>query len=455
MKLNNDIQVTTVRVKHDMNDAYCGNCFCKLDNNRVCARCGFDNEYERMHRSVALPLSYSLRDKYLIGRVLGAGGFGITYLVYDVKRNTRYAIKEYFPVDICTRCDYEQVVPIQQANVYEKYKEAFFREGQVLHSLKDSSYVVNVDSFFRCNNTAYLVMEYIEGQNLHRYAQHFGGKIPYKQACIITLSLALALSEVHQKGILHRDITPYNVLIMPNNLIKLIDFGSARACFMQASKSTSIRITEGYAAIEQYFSKAKQGPWTDVYALACTFYRLISGFRPPSALERQVGDTVEPLDWIDPRINHDISNTIERAMAINRRKRYSDMQSFIGDFSASIGLDELEVKDNTISALLVVQNGPSSGHAISLIDGHAITLGKDKGESDLPACNEDVVSRKHCTITLHSHERYIQLEDHSRNGTFLSDGTRVLGKSIKIYKDTSFRLASSTTVFSLEILDNA
>ncbi len=234
----------------------------------------------------SLPVNYQLQE-YQVQSILGAGGFGITYLAMDVNLSAKVAIKEYFPGELVTRQEGYTV-----HTKLPKYKEdfhwgleRFIQEAKILAQLKHPN-IVRVLRFLQANETAYLVMEYEEGDSLSALLTS-GDKATEEEVRHILLPLTSGLAQMHQRSILHRDIKPANIYIRSDNSPVLLDFGSARYDVESRSRSVTAIVTPGYAPFEQYESKAAaQGPWTDIYALGAVAYRLISGETPVEAPER-------------------------------------------------------------------------------------------------------------------------------------------------------------------------
>ena len=257
-------------------------------------------------------------DYYIIDCVLGEGGFGITYKATEFAPTTgsgdremgAVAVKEYFPMHCATRSeDGITVVPIPgREEEYAAGLTRFSEEMKTLASLRNVDSVVRVVNTFNANGTAYLVMEYLDGVPLYKKAQELGGRIPPEELLPKLPRLLQDISQMHRAGILHRDITPDNIMWMPDGTLKLIDFGSARS--MSKSHKT-VLLKLGYAPIEQYITSG-QGTWTDVYALCATIYYLLSGGNPPDAVDRLDNDPLKPLvelgvaltPWEDAAILH-------------------------------------------------------------------------------------------------------------------------------------------------------
>lgn len=233
-------------------------------------------------------------NRYCLETVLGKGGYGITYRGTDTRLNQRVAIKEYYPVFWSSRyVDKGNKVVIHQGmeSHYCKGMERFLEEARLLAQLSGVTGVVRVTDYFEENNTAYLVMEYLDGKNLKEMTDQFGGRIP-AQVLLPVLSPAMfALKKIHEKGLIHRDLSPDNIMMLSDGTVRLIDFGNARDT--TDNKSMTMAMKEGFAAPEQYRSKG-QGPYTDVYGICATLYYCLTGKLPPQAMERLMGEELIP-----------------------------------------------------------------------------------------------------------------------------------------------------------------
>lgn len=271
----------------------CFGCFQEKEPGGYCPYCGFSENEEQPY--LALPLGTLLNGRYMLGKVLGTGGFGITYLGYDLTLDIKVAIKEYMPSSIATRnADrYNVTLTGRAEDDYQLGMERFLEEAKILAKLQNTPHIVSVQNYFRENNTAYFVMEYIDGMSLKDYLADQGDKIPYAQAFAILGPIMEALVQVHALNLLHRDISPDNIYITSRGESRLLDFGAARFA-LGDGKSVSVILKHGYAPEEQYSSHGNQGPWTDVYAMGATFYRCITGMLPPDSVERIRADTLRP-----------------------------------------------------------------------------------------------------------------------------------------------------------------
>jgi parallel beta-helix repeat protein len=242
-----------------------------------------------------LPPGTVLHEKYLLGRALSQGGFGITYLAWDVILELKLAVKEFFPMGLVARSAGSTHVETYTGEQGEQFNfglERFLREAKTLARFEDHPNIVTVRDFFKDNNTAYMVMNHIEGLTLESYPKKSGEKIAFPAMLEIMMPVMDALQEVHRMGVMHRDISPDNIFIDNKGRVVLIDFGAARQEIKEKSKSLSVILKAGYAPEEQYRSKGKQSPWTDVYAVAATMYRAITGITPPESMDRLVEDAI-------------------------------------------------------------------------------------------------------------------------------------------------------------------
>lgn len=247
----------------------------------------------------ALPRGYELHD-YSIESVLGTGGFGITYLAHDSKLGTRVAIKEYFPQDLAHRNEQMAIVPISgaAAESFEWGRGQFLKEARALAQFKHNN-IVRVLRFLELNGTAYMIMEYEQGQGLLDYIRS-KGQPDERMLLQVFLPILNGLQAVHRAGLLHLDIKPDNIYLRADGPPMLIDFGSARQVARGADTAGPVALTPAYAAIEQYPGKGKQGPWTDIYSIGASLYRCISGSDPVDALTRDLAAKQHKPDPLTP-----------------------------------------------------------------------------------------------------------------------------------------------------------
>ena len=308
-------------------DNFCFRCMGKSENG-VCQSCGFKNdEYEAPPHH--LKPKTILNGKYIIGAAMGEGGFGITYVGYDLNLDIRVAVKEYFPSGMVTRGTVGEgsvtMYTSGDPEEYEKEKDKFLFEAKTLAKFDDLPGIVSVRDFFNENGTAYIVMEFIDGISLKEYLNQNGGRISVDQALRMTEPLMKSLSMIHKSGIIHRDISPDNIMITKKGEIKLLDFGAARGVSLDGNKSMSVQLKHGYAPEEQYRSHGKQGPWTDVYAICATIYRAITGQVPVQSLERMYEDNLVPPSKLGVSIDPRIEAALMKGMAVYASARFENI----------------------------------------------------------------------------------------------------------------------------------
>jgi formylglycine-generating enzyme required for sulfatase activity len=305
----------------------CINCFSPEIRGDTCVRCQF-SQVETARDRRALKAGMRVNDKYLIGRVLGAGGFGITYLALDVTLERIVALKEFVPSGLTGRgsdgleleCNtYEDREPFQRG------LNKFFEEGKTLAKFKHPN-IIQVFEVLRANGTAYLAMEYHKGMTLKEKLKQLG---PYQEATALKIMGFVfdALRIVHRENVVHRDIKPDNIYMEEKGRIILLDFGGAKQLAVAAERSVDIMVAHGYAAPEQYYLRAEDiGTWTDIYACGATLFKLLTGETPPSSLARRDGNS--ELVWGTGNISEGVKNAVKRAMLLSRKERVQTVDEF-------------------------------------------------------------------------------------------------------------------------------
>ena len=277
----------------------CMHCMMQYDEKLTeCPQCG--------HKEGIMPaVSYYLepgavlKDRYIIGEVIGSGGFGITYIGWDKMLNLKIAIKEYYPNGVVSRENSSRRVSLTGSTTEEFYQKGlntFLAEARTISSFNELSNIVHIYNYLEENNTAYIIMEFIEGETLEEYLKkHDGGFLPWEEAIKITDGVLATLEKIHSKGVIHRDISPSNIMITIDGRVKLLDFGAARHFVAGRTQEMSVIIKRGYAPIEQYKSDAKQDERSDIYSLGAVLYRMLTGHVPEETLNRISEDKLERL----------------------------------------------------------------------------------------------------------------------------------------------------------------
>ena len=313
---------------------YCFNCMRRLgEDETLCPDCGYDNS-RRQNPENTLPEGTILAGKYFVGKMLGHGGFGITYLGRDLALDVPVAIKEYFPVGVGIRSPHSiRVTSISTAVDPEGFRKGcdeFQSEAQTLARF-NSPNIVHVRDYFRENGTAYIIMDYVRGNSLTKEVEVNGGKIPWERVISLFKPLILELDKLHKQHVIHRDIKPDNLRIAVDESgaerLVLLDFGAARSFLSaQVTKTYTAMVTPGYAPLEQYSPKSRQGPYTDVYALCATMYAAISGVVPAVATDRVVGEAdLDNFRSFDLAVPETVEAAITHGLAVKSADRPQSM----------------------------------------------------------------------------------------------------------------------------------
>ena len=309
-----------------------------LTDQTICPICGWpEGGNNEAHQ---LPVGTILREQYLVGKVLGQGGFGITYLGWDLDLERPIAIKEFYPCTIVNR-DVSHGISVQlyTANMESQYaasRERFLREAKALAKLTEVPEIVGIFNCFQGNNTAYIIMEYVKGTTLAQYVRMRGGRLGMDETLRILKPVMHALDTVHKAGLVHRDISPDNIILHPMGGAKILDFGAVRSVEnpdveKDLTKSTEAIVKQGFAPMEQYRNRGGIGPWTDEYALCGTIYYCLTGRIPPDALSRSMGEA--EINWEGiPGLTETQCSALRKGMELISRNRYPT----IGELSKAL-----------------------------------------------------------------------------------------------------------------------
>lgn len=279
-----------------------------------------------------------LHNRYIAGQVIGYGGFGVTYAGWDTVLEKKVAIKEYLPSEFATRVPGEATITVYSGEKTVQFnigKQKFSEEAKRLAQFNSVEGVVEIFDTFQDNKTGYIVMEFLEGQTLKERIKR-DGKIPVDEALEITESILTTLEQVHKGEIIHRDIAPDNVFLCSDGRIKLLDFGASRYATVQHSKSLSVILKEGYAPEEQYRSKGEQGPWSDVYAVGATLYKMLTGVTPEDAMERAENDKLRSVKKYGVKLSREAETALMNALNVFSEDRTQSAREFKEELEADI-----------------------------------------------------------------------------------------------------------------------
>ena len=296
-----------------------------------------------------------LAKRFRIERVLAEGGFGIIYVGRDLNLEMTVAIKEYYPFGFASRNHTysEEVTSSNEEGLqtFEKGKEDFLKEARAMARFSVEPGIVTVRDFFTENNTAYIVMDYLDGETLKTWLEE-NDPMPVEKALNLMRPIMAALSRIHEEGLIHRDISPDNIMMLKDNRITLLDFGAARNASLTKERDLTIMIKRGYAPEEQYRSKGNQGPWTDVYALCATIYRCITGIKPDESIERVYNDQLKRPSQLGIFITKNQEDTLMKGLAIfqkNRIQTIDELEEHLFSYSFGEGLEAKVIGKSTSS----------------------------------------------------------------------------------------------------------
>lgn len=463
----------------------CPNCFADKVNGGVCSACGFELKKAKRNPN-ALPDFTVLNERYLTGRIIGAGGFGVTYKVYDFMSNRIMALKEYVPLGIAVRMeDQKNLVETgdDKRGFFVHGKKRFYEEAKALYACSDIPEVVRIFDYFQENNTVYFVMEYIEGMTLRKYLNAKGKKLSLPIALEIVTAAGNALEKVHDKAeLFHRDISPENIMIDKEGKVKIIDFGSAKNIDRE-KQNLSVVLKPGFAPPEQYSSQSKQGRFTDVYALAGTFYYMLTGVMIPVAPERLTGTEYVRLKDMNIGINDTISDAVDKALELKYQNRYQTMGEFLADLGTTLMPDKQWKTENITEhpsenpehkvisahtgddqrghagesvrhlvnvAYIEVVGGDMKGSRWNLNPGVNIRLGRSR-KSDIMVSNNPEVSRPHFELEYDMRNDQFFIRDLSTNGTSVNGYELQRNKKYIIQKDSIIVLGANACIIKLGV----
>lgn len=311
---------------------FCYNCMTQLSNKNTnkCPHCGKPLKSQTAATDILLP-GTTLQGKFIVGELLGTGGFANTYIGWNQMLACRVAIKEFFPRSMSVRGGDRKTVSVSGETAREHYKlslRSFLEEARRLAELNDVFGIPDIYSYFEENGTGYIVMEYLEGITVKKLMKDSGGRLSYEWSRQIILSVLMILKDIHRRGILHRDIAPDNMMITSDGVVELIDFGVAKRQMGHMADSV-LMLKAGYSPLEQYTRNAAQGVYTDLYSVAASFYHMITGSKPPAAMERFNLETLKPLSSFGIQIPKQAEMAIMMCLYLNPEYRLASAEEFI------------------------------------------------------------------------------------------------------------------------------
>lgn len=380
-----------------MYENICCNCLKDTGGQDPCIECG-KTPFFKNDPSALQPRTI-LNGQYFVGKSLGSGGFGITYLSLDLNLKMRVAIKEFLPKSIAGRSRNRMTVQAntdEYADHYELGLSKFLEEARTLAKFRHPS-IISVSAFFKENNTAYFVMPYIPGKTLEEYVTEQQG-ISEQELLRIISPVLEGLEKIHESHILHRDIKPANIYVPNEGIPLLLDFGAARQSMMDDNQALSVFLTYGYAPFEQYQSTGRQGPYTDIYACAATMYSCLRGkiesgriVPPTPAPDRHNGEMLPHIkNESRQRISDDLANAIMKGLELDATRRPQS----VSEFHEMIAIKPPPPVARTFE--LLATEGEFKGNRIPL-SSRPVIMGRSAEECDV-ILSDDTISSTHCQI---------------------------------------------------------
>lgn len=324
----------------------CFKCFKIKGDYEVCPYCGYAEGMDTGQDAYQLPLGVVLQNRYIIGTVLGFGGFGIIYKAYDQSMGIVVAIKELYPVGLVNRAKGEREVGIfsgEKEKEFLRRKERFLEEAKNMAAFSSEKDIINIYNCFEENKTAYIVMEYVEHPLLKNRLKQ-SPALTVDEVITYMQAILQAIDKIHRHGIIHRDISPDNIFLTGPDTVKIFDFGAARFQGADSRRWEDIVVKGGYAPPEQYNSKGEQGNFMDVYAAGAVFYEMLTGVKPQEAPDRTIEDTLQPPSEINPAVDKRIDRIILKAMALHPELRFQTADQFCRALTDGRNYDEPEVE---------------------------------------------------------------------------------------------------------------
>lgn len=402
-------------------------------------------------------------DRYIITEIIGAGGFGITYKAYDIFNQMDCAVKELYINNIVFRMSgSSDVIPIdgRRARIFEHSIERFVDEAETLKSINGMKNMVRITDYFRENGTAYFVMQYIDGPTIAQAMSEKGGKFSLDEAADIIVQIGEQLDAIHkQLHILHRDISPENIMLDHGTEPKLIDFGNAKNYMRTAEDGYSVILKPGFAPAEQ-FTKNGQGPWTDVYSLAAVFYYMATGVKAPPVMDRIHGKPYESMSDLVQKCPDEVSAAVAEALTLKPNDRTQSVKEFTDVLKKYLhenknkpGKKDDKTKHaaapGKMPLLTIYEYGIESGKWAIPPDSKII-LGRDRKCSNIITGEGfSGMSKQHCIISFDSYEVVFVVKDISTNGTFVKKSRLEKNKEYRFFPGEKICLVNDRFVVEM------
>lgn len=437
--------------------ALCPNCFCYQFEGGSCQKCGYSQE-DSVEGARNLPAGTLLGNRYTIGRVLGIGGFGITYKAFDSLYQEICAMKEFAPAGMTYRMPGEtalELVRQGEKKHFEHGRQRFMDEAQTLKRLQNIPAVVQVRECFQENGTAYFSMEMLEGTNLKKVIRATQGNIAYGDIVDVIAKIGMALDAIHKStGILHRDVSPENIYLTSSGAVKLIDFGSARQLIRDERCDFSVEYKHGFAPPEQYTRTGSQGPHTDVYALASTFYYALTGVMLPDAMDRMGNKTYVPLCQLRPEVPEAVSHAVDQALMLDYRERTKTAEEFVKGITQKQVPDIPPVQEATMHRpYLEIVTGPYAGVKWKLPADTQVSIGRSVKVSNIVIPGDPAISKEHCRLFYDEKKNEFLLTDVSRSGVYVKNQRLAPNQVYHYTPGLQVSLASARCTITLGVTD--
>lgn len=410
-----------------MKKRICPNCMRGYISGGVCTSCKKPVTKKDVSDNT-LPLWYPLHNRYQIGRVIGRGGFGVTYLAWDMKENRRICIKELNPATVVDRGTGSGYIVVKegQESYWNYIKDRFYKEAETIRKLQFNPEILRIYSCFNDLGTIYYSMEYLEGQDLERLSQR-KGKFSWDEMKGYINTLLNQLQFLHGLGLIHRDISPDNIFVVVDRRIKLLDFGSVRT----TAKEHFTEIFKGSFAPPEMWIGKDQGSWTDTFAVCATIYYLLNGRKAPKrSYDRQFQiysgkpDPLVPLAQYQPDAPAYVIQAIEKGMSLDRDKRYQSIQELRKDLFPELNVPTSNENATKVTySLLVCTRGLYAGKKYRLPLNKVIKLGRGPGDNKISYPQDPKasvgISHNHCAFYVDGQGYHYVQDVGSSYGTYI------------------------------------